>query len=102
MMAPGSVMCGSSLFAMLTADDIASYLSETLAAQSVDAMAPNFPRWLRRLRELGVADVPLTLGTESARRIDLFVLHDSRNPATRQRAHDVRDTMPELRPYKGG
>lgn len=86
---------------MLTQDDIARYLSETRAVQSVEAMRPSFARWLRRLRELGLADVPLTLGSESARRVDLFALQDSVNLAARQRAHDVRDTVPDLRPYKG-
>lgn len=85
----------------LTTDDIERYLSQYLARQSVLALAPDFPRWLRRLARQGVGDVPLALGTASAQWVDLFVLQASRNPAARLRAHDVRDTLPALRPYKG-
>jgi len=86
---------------MLTAQEAARYLCQYLAAQSVEAMAPDFPRWLRQLAERGVADVPLALGSASAQWVDLFALQASRNPGVRVRAHDVRDTLPTLRPYKG-
>ena len=64
-------------------------------------MQPRFPRWIRHLRDLGVADVPLTLGSASARHIDRMVLQVSTNPEAKLRAHDARDTQPEIRPYKG-
>jgi hypothetical protein len=41
------------------------------------------------------------LGSESAQYIDLFALQASRNPDVKVRAHDVRDTLPKIRPYKG-
>jgi hypothetical protein len=84
----------------LTTDDIERYLSQYLAAQSVAALAPDFPRWLRRLAKQGVGDVPLVLGSESAQWIDLFVLQASSGRGGKQ-AHDMRDTLPALRPYKG-
>jgi hypothetical protein len=86
---------------VLTPDDIASYLSWYGAAQGIDAMRPRFPRWIRHMRELGVADVPLTLGSASARHIDRMALQVSTNPEAKLRAHDARDTQPEIRPYKG-
>lgn len=84
----------------LTTDDIERYLSQHLAAQSVAALAPDFPRWLRRLAKQGVGDVPLVLGSESAQWIDLFVLQASSGRGGKL-AHDMRDTLPALRPYKG-
>ena len=86
---------------MLTPDDIASYLSQYGGTQGIDAMQPRFPRWIRHLGEFGVADVPLTLGSASARHIDRMALQVSTNPAAKLRAHDARDTQPEIRPYKG-
>lgn len=86
---------------MLTNSDIARYLSRYLAAQSIAALAPAFPRWLRQLGRFGVADVPLALGSASAQYVDLFTLQASQEPAVRVRAHDLRDTLPALRPYKG-
>jgi hypothetical protein len=86
---------------MITVQDVARYLSQTHAAQSVEAMAPDFPRWIRRLREYGVDPVPFALGSESARYVDAFALQASRNPDVKVRAHDVRDTLPKIRPYKG-
>ena len=84
----------------LTTDDVERYLSQYLAAQSVAALAPDFPRWLGRLAKQGVGEVPLVLGSESARWIDLFVLQASPGRGGKQ-AHDVRDTLPALRPYRG-
>lgn len=86
---------------VLTPDDIASYLSQYGAAQGIDVMRPRFGRWIRHLRELGVADVLLTLGSASARHVDRMALQVSTNPEAKLRAHDVRDTQPEIRPYKG-
>jgi hypothetical protein len=45
--------------------------------------------------------VPLTLGSASARHIDRMALQVSTNPEAKLRAHDARDTQPEIRPYKG-
>ena len=64
-------------------------------------MRPRLPRWMRYLSELGVADAPLTLGSASARHIDRMALQVSTNPEAKLRAHDARDTQPEIRPYKG-
>lgn len=89
---------------MVTTQDIANYLSWHGARQRIDEMAKDsngFTRWLDRLHKLGVDTVPLVLGSESARHIDLFALQVSTNPEAKLRAHDVRDTMPELRRYKG-
>lgn len=86
---------------MLTTRDIASYLSKYVAAQSIEATAPDFPRWLCQLSAHGVADVPLVLGSASAQYVDLFALQASRNPDVKLRANDARDTLPAVRPYKG-
>ena len=87
---------------MITPDDIAGYVSQYGAAQGIDAMRDRFPRWIRHLEDLGLAHVPLALGSASARHIDRMALQVSKdNPEARLRAHDIRDTMPELRPYKG-
>jgi hypothetical protein len=45
--------------------------------------------------------VPLTLGSESARQIDRMALQVSSSPDAKLLAHGARDTMPEIRPYKG-
>jgi hypothetical protein len=84
----------------LTADDIERYLSSHLARQSVEALAPHFPRWLKRLAKQGVGDVPLAAGSASAQWVDLFVLQASPGRGGKH-AHDLRDTLPALRPYKG-
>lgn len=86
---------------MITENDIAAYLSHSLAAQPVETMRPKFPRWVRRLQEWGVAEVPLTLGSASARYVDLFANKESEEPSAQLIAHDIRDTMSEIRPYKG-
>jgi hypothetical protein len=85
----------------IDARDTENYLSPYFARQSIEAMAPKFPNWLGRLHEYGVVTVPLALGSESAQYIDLFALQASRNPDVKVRAHDVRDTLPKIRPYKG-
>jgi len=64
-------------------------------------MRPDMPRWIDRLRELGADTLPLVLGSESARHVDLFVNQASREPSAKRMAHQIRDTMPEVRPYKG-
>ena len=86
---------------MITEQDITHYLGQFYAVQSVEAMRPDMPRWIRQLQEHGVETVPLTLGSESARYIDLFALQKSKEPNAQRMAHDVRDTLPETRPYKG-
>ena len=86
---------------MVTTQDIANYLSQYGAAQGIDAMRPRFPRWIRHLQAMGVADVPLALGSASARHVDRMALQVSTNPEAKVRAHDARDTQPEVRPYKG-
>lgn len=86
---------------MITKDDVAAYLRQFMPVQSVEAVRPDIPRWLRRLREYGVDTVPLTLGSASARYIDLFLNQASKETSAQLMAHDIRDTMPEIRPYKG-
>lgn len=86
---------------MLTVTDVVRYLSQFLARQSVEAMLPDMPRWLRRLRQYGIDSVPLAIGSASAAYIDLFVLQASREPSAQRMAHDVRDTLPVIRAYKG-
>jgi hypothetical protein len=77
------------------------YLRATHAAQSIEAMREDMPRWIDRLRKLGVHTIPLTLGSESARHVDLFANQASRELSAKRMAHQIRDTMPQLRPYKG-
>lgn len=86
---------------MITEDDVERYLSRYLAAQSVEAVRPNLPRWIGRLQQYGVDSVPLTLGSQSAQYVDLFLLQKSEEPSAQRVAHDVRDTLPAIRPYKG-
>ena len=86
---------------MVTSDDIERYLCAYLSAQSIDAMRDDFPRWSRRLDELGIGGLPLELGSESARHVDLWTNQASKEQAARRMAHQQRDTMPHLRPYKG-
>jgi len=86
---------------MIDENDIARYLSQFLAPQSVEEILPDVPRWLKRLHEYGVDTVPLATGSASAAFIDLFALQASREPNAQRMAHDVRDTLPEIRPYKG-
>lgn len=64
-------------------------------------MLPDMPRWLRRLNKYGVDIVPLAIGSASAAYIDLFLLQASHEPNAQRMAHDVRDTLPTIRPYKG-
>jgi len=86
---------------VLTVTDVVRYISQFLTRQSVEAMLPDMPRWLQRLRQYGVGSVPLAIGSASAAYIDLFVLQASRDPSAQRMAHDVRDTLPIIRPYKG-
>jgi hypothetical protein len=90
-----------SLLLVVTTLDIENYLSPYFARQSIEAMAPKFPDWPGRFHEYGVDAVPLAVGSESAQFIGLFALQASRNPDVKVRAHDVRDTLPKIRPYKG-
>src|SRR5262249_15124414 len=92
----------NSIVTVVTPEEIERYLCATHAAQSMDAMRDDIPRWIRHLEELGVANVPLALGSASARHVDRMALQVSKdNPEAALRAHDIRDTMPELRRYKG-
>jgi len=86
---------------VLTERDVVAYLSQY--GPIPDRFWPLIPRWLRRLHELGIDTEPLALGSNSARHVDLLALQASKdaNPEAAMRAHDIRDTMPEIRPYKG-
>jgi hypothetical protein len=86
---------------MVTPDEIERYLCATHAAQGIDAMRDDFARWSARLDGLGVGDVPLALGSESAWHVDLWANQASDEPSAKRMAHQQRDTMPHLRPYKG-
>lgn len=86
---------------MLAVIDLERYLGQFLARQSVEAMLPDMSRWLKRLHKYGVDTVPLAIGSASAAYIDLFVLQASRAPNAERMAHDVRDTLSTIRPYKG-
>jgi hypothetical protein len=86
---------------VLTVTDVERYLSRYLARQSVEAVLPDIPRWLRRLHMYGLDNVPLETGSASACHIDLFLLQASSEPSAQLMAHDVRDTLPHIRPYKG-
>jgi hypothetical protein len=90
---------------VITPDDIEQYMKDYGAQQGRDAMRDDFPDWARQLRERGLGDVPLALGSESARWVDHMIsewlVKHRPTKQVRQRAHDIRDTMPELRPYKG-
>jgi hypothetical protein len=56
----------SRVVAVATPEDIECYLCATHAAQSINAMPGDFPRWARRLATLSLGDVPLAPGSESA------------------------------------
>ena len=90
---------------VVTPDDIERYLRPYGAQQGRDAMHPDYERWARQLGARGLGDVPLMLGSESARHIDQmltdWLAKHRPTPEVRLRAHDIHDTMPTLRPYKG-
>jgi hypothetical protein len=86
---------------VIEVNDVVAYLSRFMARQSIEAMLPDMPRWIRRLHTYGVDTVPLSLGSASAQYIDLFALQSSSEPSAQRMAHDVRDTLPSIRPYKG-
>jgi hypothetical protein len=90
---------------VVTPHDIERYLNAHGAQQGIDAMHEDFHRWIRQLRARGLGDVPLTLGSESARHLDQmstdWLAKHRPTPEVRQRSHDIHDTMPALRPYKG-
>lgn len=86
---------------MVTPDDMERYLSQYGAAQGIDAMRPRFVRWIRHLQALGVGGVPLARGSASALHVDRMALQVSTNRKAKSRGHDVRDTQPAVRPYKG-
>lgn len=86
---------------ILTITDIERYASQFLARQSIEAILPDMPRWLKRLHEYGVDTVPLQIGSASAQYVDLFILQSSRELSAQRMAHDARDTLPTIRPYKG-
>lgn len=90
---------------MVTPEDIEHYLLAYGAQQGRDAMREDYERWARQLRERGLGAVPLTLGSKSAQAVDQMVnqwlVKHRPTPQIRQQAHDIRDTMPELRRFKG-
>lgn len=57
---------------MVTSEDLERYLCATHAAQSIEGIRNDFPRWCRRLADLGAGDVALALGSLSAWHVDLW------------------------------
>ena len=90
---------------VITPDEIEHYLRPYGGQQGRDAMRPDYERWARQLRARGLGLLPLALGSESARHVDQMVadwlVKHRPTSQMRQRSHDIHDTMPELRPYKG-
>jgi hypothetical protein len=90
---------------VVTADDIERCLWAYGAQQGRDATREDFERWAGQLQKRGLGDVPLTLGSASARAVDQmltdWLVKHRPTPEIRQRSHDMHDTMPELRKYKG-
>lgn len=86
---------------MVTSEDLERYLCATHAAQSIEGIRNDFPRWCRRLADLGAGDVALALGSLSAWHVDLWANQASGEASAQYMAHQQRDTMPRLRPYKG-
>jgi len=46
-------------------EEIERFLRPSLAAQSLDARRPHFPRWIQRLQALGVTAIPFPLSARS-------------------------------------
>jgi hypothetical protein len=75
-------------------DEIVDYLRRSgWVAQSVDAVLPDLPRWLRRLRSRGVTSIP-QLGARSSWSPSASRAHNELNLLMRQ-ASRVRDASLE-------
>jgi hypothetical protein len=89
---------------VITPHDIERYMNAQGAQQGMDAMHEDFHRWIRQLRARGLGDVPLALGSESARHLDQMITDwlPKHRPTRQARlwSHDIHETMPELRPHK--
>jgi hypothetical protein len=59
-------------------EGIADYLRPFLAVQSIEALRPDFSRWVRRLRTKGIHQMPTRPGDPGSNLIDLFVLQAAR------------------------
>jgi hypothetical protein len=91
---------------VITPDDVEHYLNADGAQQKIDEWRKDFPRWIRQIDARGLAEVPLALGSQSARWLDLMIYGRLEkdcpdDPRIREIAHNLRDTFPELRKYKG-
>lgn len=87
---------------MTDAECIERYLRPHLAAQSIEVLRPDFPRWARQLHARGIHQMPVSLGDPGGDLIDLFVLQASPDRDTNKAAlaHSIRDVT-GIRPYKG-
>jgi hypothetical protein len=82
-------------------------LNAGFVVQSLDAVRPDLPRWVRRLRAMGIAEIPTSLRDATprdARAMNLlsqFALQASprRDPIARSTAHNLRD-LTGIRPPK--
>jgi len=61
---------------MLTEQDIEVFFASYLAAQSLDALRPDFRRWIPRLRSEGVTSIPspFSAAPEDAHAMNLLAL----------------------------
>ena len=80
----------------------ASAIRSGLAPQSVEALRPEFPRWIRHLCRNGVVEIPdspLTADGHASNLLSLLIRQgsDIRDSAVE---HNLRD-MTRTRPYKG-
>jgi hypothetical protein len=92
---------------MTTASIEGFLVNSGFAAQSLDAVRPDLPRWLRHLQERGVTDIPASPWTSgphalAANLISQQALQASprKDPIAKATAHHLRDVT-ETRPYKG-
>jgi hypothetical protein len=87
---------------MTDVESVESYaVFSGLAAQSVEALRPKFPRWARYLRDHGVTRIPkwpLTADAHACNLLNLLIRQGSkeRNASIE---HDLRN-LTRIRPYK--
>ena len=101
---PGGIALGD----MTDAERIEAYLIKSgLVEQSLDAVRPDFPRWLDHLRERGVSHIPAAPwlagpgDTLAVNLLNQFVLQTSprKDAMARVTAHNLRN-LTKTRPYK--
>jgi hypothetical protein len=87
---------------MTDEEAIESYLRPFLAAQSIEVLRQDFPRWARRLHAKGIHQIPARPGDPGSDLVELFVLQATPRRTLWQgrMAHVLRDVTGS-RPYKG-